>query len=197
MESPTQPDAIDREIRALALARYFLRGEVRTDTITRFTGIPRGRPAALRRRLGVPAEARHRGPARWRIEHFIVSAERRHETAAFAALFVLHNLIGPQAIPAVTLADRLEVGERLVRIYEYLRTFFPDVEIDIEGLVLLRTMLLRRELLVTAKCQTCGCLIVIERNDLRHRTCALCAPCGTAPAARNGSLSAALPSPGA
>ena len=187
MKSSSPQDSIDREIRGLALAKRLIRLEVRTDMITRFTAIPRSRLGALRRRLGVPAETRHRGPSPWRVASFVAGPDHRLGTSAHAALFVLYDLIGPQGGPAASRPDRLAVGERLCDIHEYVRELFPEIEIDFEGLVLLRTALVRREILETVPCRHCGCVIVVERNDRRHRTCEFCLESGMASGTQNGS----------
>ena len=174
MESPPNQDPIDREVRGLMLAKRLLRLEVRTDMITKFTGVPRNRLAALRRRLDVAPDARPRGHARSRIETFIANAERRFESSSLAALLALFGLIAPEGGPAITRRDRLDVGEGLCEIYQYVRKFFPDVDIDFEDLVRLRTTLVRRELLEIGRCRQCGVPVVVERNDHRHRICAFC-----------------------
>ena len=174
MKSPSSHDAIDRDVRALLLAKRLLHLEVRTKMITKFTRIPRNRLAALRRRLDVSPDTRPRGRARSRLATFVGTAERRFESSSLAALLALVDLVGPQGGPGKSGDDRLDVGERLCDICDYVREHLPDVEIDFEDLVRLRTTLVRRELLEIGRCRQCGVPIVIERNDRRHGSCAIC-----------------------
>ncbi len=174
MKPSSSHDAIDRDVRALLLAKRLLQIEVRTKVITKFTRIPRNRLAALRRRLDVSPDDRPRGRARSRLATFIATAERRFESSSLAALLALLDLVGPQGGPGKSGVDRLDVGERLCGIYEYVREYLHDVEIDFEDLALLRTTLVRRELLEIGRCPQCGVPVIIERNDRRHRSCAFC-----------------------
>lgn len=197
MQPPSNQDPIGREVRALILAKYLLRLEVRTDMITRFTAIPRSRLGAIRRRLAVPKETRHRGPGPWRAEGFISGPDRRRETCALAALLVLYDLISPDGSSAASPPDRLAAGERLCGVYQCVHELCPEIEIDFEGLVLLRTTLARRQILETSYCRSCGCLIVVERNDLRHRRCELCEEAAVNPGTDNGRRFSRLSTPNA
>jgi len=173
-ESAPARDVINRDTHVLTLAKRLLRLEVRTQMIMKLTGLPRNRLAALRRRLNVPSATRPRGHTHWRAQSFVATAERRFETASLAALLMLCDLVGPEGSPAARRLDRLDVGERLCEIYEYVRACFPDIEIDLERLLLLHTSLVRREHLEVGRCLCCGCPIVLERDDRRHRICTVC-----------------------
>ncbi len=174
MRTPSTPDPVDREIRALLLVKRLLRLEVRTVLITKLTGVPRNRLAALRRKLAVSPDDRPRGHARWRVETFVATAEQRFASSALGALLLLMDLVDPEGGPGNCATDRLSVGERLVDAYEFVHSRYPEIEFDFEDFVRLRTMLVRRELLEFSRCCRCKVPIVIERNDRRHRVCWLC-----------------------
>ena len=174
MRTPSTPDPVDREIRALILVKRLLRLEVRTVLITKLTGVPRNRLAALRRKLAVSPDDRPRGHARWRVETFVTTAEQRFASSALGALLLLMDLVDPEGGPGAGATDRLGVGERLVDAYEFVHSRYPEIEFDFEDFVRLRTMLVRRELLEFSRCYRCKVPIVIERNDHRHRMCWLC-----------------------
>jgi hypothetical protein len=174
MRTPSTPDPVDREIRALILVKRLLSLEVRTVLITKLTGVPRNRLAALRRKLAVSPDDRPRGHARWRVETFVATAEQRFASSALGALLLLMDLVDPEGGPGTGATDRLGVGERLVDAYEFVHSRYPEIEFDFEDFVRLRTMLVRRELLEFNRCGRCKAPIVIERNDHRHRMCWLC-----------------------
>ena len=174
MRTPSNPDPVEREIRALILVKQLLRLEVRTVLITKLTGVPRNRLAALRRRLAVSPDERPRGHARWRVETFVTTSEQRFASSALGALLLLMDLVDPEGGPGPCTTDRLGVAERLVDAYEFVHSRYPDLEFDFEDFVQLRTMLVRRELLEFSRCARCKAPIVIERNDRRHRCCWLC-----------------------
>ena len=105
---------------------------------------------------------------------FVSSADRRFQSSALAALLAIYGLVDPQEPSVGGHLDRIDIGERLFEIYDYVRECFPELEIDFEGLVLLRTSLRRREVIQIATCERCQALIVAERFDRKHRTCMLC-----------------------
>ena len=184
MHSPSSHDPTDFETRGLMLAKRLLRDEVRTDMVLRFSGIRRSQIAVLRRRLGIPLETRHRGPSPWRVATFVANADRRRESAALAALLAQFDLIDPQVGRPGRPLHRHDVGERLCEIREYVRNCFPEVDVDFEGINLLRTALLKRGQLETTHCRRCGCLIVIERFDRRYLICEFCNDHGSATGAK-------------
>ena len=195
MRTPSTPDPVDREVRALLLVKRLLRLEVRTVVITNLTGVPRNRLAALRRKLAVSPDDRPRGHARWRVETFVTTAEQRFASSALGALLLLMDLVGPEGGPGSGASDRLGVAVRLVDAYEFVRSRYPELEFDFEDFVQLRTMLVRRELLEFSRCDRCKAPIVIERNDRRRRMCWLCeeAPMTANAAGKGGSSLPAVP----
>src|ERR1700733_13589696 len=79
-------DPILRENRRSELARRLISHGVRTDLISKLTGLTRNRQATVRRRLMVPDEARLRGHSRSPLGVFFASSPARAEGAALAPL---------------------------------------------------------------------------------------------------------------
>src|ERR1700724_2569079 len=89
MDAHRNDDSVAREIRCFDLARRLIFHEVRTQTISKLTGLSRNRLAKLRHRLMVSDDARHRGPPPRSLDVFLRTARGRTEAAALAALIPL------------------------------------------------------------------------------------------------------------
>src|SRR5271170_4680399 len=89
MVAHRKDDSFTRELRCFELARRLILHEVRTQTISKLTGLSRSRLATLRHRLMVSEEARHRGPPPRSLDVFLRTSRGRTEGAALAALFPL------------------------------------------------------------------------------------------------------------
>jgi hypothetical protein len=96
------------------LARRLISHGVRTDIISKLTGLTRNRQATVRRRLMVPDKARHRGPARSPLSVFLVNSRARAEDAALAVLCSSFEIPIESKAPSMPKSISLEFGERNV-----------------------------------------------------------------------------------
>lgn len=172
MHTQELDDPILKANRRSALARRLILHGVRTQLVTRLTGLSPGRLLTVRRRLMVPAASRHRGPVGHSRRRFLRSDRGRNEGAGIAA--ILSVLTAEQsATTHLSSNAALDLGERLCETYEAFRACFPQTEIQLEELVVLRSTLSKHRVIGMDRCCRCGCLILIDlrRSD---RTCAHC-----------------------
>src|SRR5271170_1349398 len=113
MDAHRKDDSVTRELRCFELARRLIFYEVRTETISKLTGLSRNRLATLRRRLKVSENARHRGPAPRSLEVLLRTSRGRTEGAALVALFPLFK--NPASNKRSTTLDE---GELACDIYD-------------------------------------------------------------------------------
>jgi len=174
MSSYVLDDAILRENRRSELARRFILHGVRTQLVSRMTGLTRGRLATVRRRLMVGDESRRRGPTRNPLNIFLGNSPRaRSEGAALAALIAWFcAAVRPRHGPAEG-AGSLELADRLCETYEAFRACCPATEVHLEELITLRSLIARGEVVEVSKCRRCRCLILIDRFS-RDRECSHC-----------------------
>lgn len=168
-------DCILRENRRSELARRLILHGVRTQIITRLTGLTRNRLATVRRRLMVPDKARQRGPPRNSLRVFLCTPRSRAEGAALASLLSEFEIPIVQASPAPSRVTSLELGERLCETYEAYRACCPETKIQLEELIALSNSLVKGDVVRPAKCRICKCLILIDRFD-GNRKCWHCGP---------------------
>lgn len=167
----TMDDAIRRENRRVELARRLISHGVRTTIIIRLTGITRDRLATLRRRLGVPSRTRRRGPTFSSLRRFLKEPLAGTEAAALTAIAAAFDLPALEqevsSKPAAFIS--LDYGERLCETYEAYRACYPDTQVALERLMMLRKWLAAGDLVALGKCRTCRCLILIDRfNGMRN-----------------------------
>ena len=162
-------DSFIRELRCLELARRLIFHEVRTDTITKLTGLSRHRLETLRRRLMVSENVRHRGPPPLSLDLFLRTSRGRTEAAALAALFPLFRR--PTSInPSTSLDD----GEQACDIYDAYLAYYPQSNVRFEELMLLRRGLAKGDLVGLGLCRICRGLIMNNRLDPHRSTCSHC-----------------------
>ena len=169
MDAHRNDDSVAREIRCFDLARRLIFHEVRTQTISRLTGVSRNRLAKLRQRLMVSEDARRRGPPPRSLDVFLRTARGRTEGAALAALFPLFKT--PRSIKPST---SLEEGERACDIYDAYLAYCPQSNVQFEELMLLKSSLAKGDLLELGLCSKCKGLIVNNRYDRARRICSHC-----------------------
>lgn len=169
-------DPIMRENRRAAIVRRQISHGVRTKVITRLTGVTRNRQATLRRRLMVRDKARRRGPTKSSLELFLGSHKARAEAAALVALSTLAEIpVDPRGLCIPKYAS-FDFSERLCEIYEAYRALFPNTEIELEELILLRSALSSGTEMELARCRVCKCLILVNRFEGATRACSQCEP---------------------
>jgi hypothetical protein len=158
-------DPILRENRRSALARRLILHGVRTEVISKLTGLTRNRQATVRRRLMVPAKARLRGHTRSPLGVFLASPQARAEGAALASLCSLLEIPIELTVPTMPKTVSLAFGERLCEAYEAYCACYPTTEVQLEELIALRSSLAKGDFIRLGKCSNCKCLILIDRFD--------------------------------
>ena len=169
MDTRRKDDSFIRELRCLELARRLIFHEVRTQTITKFTGLSRNRLETLRRRLMVSEDVRHRGPPPRSLELFLRTSRGRTEAAALAALFPLFKR--PVSIKPSTALDD---GEQACDIYDAYLAYYPQSNVRFEELMLLKRSLAKGDLVGLGLCRICRGLIMNNRYDPCRSTCSHC-----------------------
>jgi hypothetical protein len=168
-------DPIVREIRRAVLARRLIAHGVRTEWISRLTGLTRNRLATVRRRLMVVDDMRPRGPARGALEIFRSSGTGRTEAAALISLGITGALFPASPETSVTAHDPLEQGERLCETVEAYQAIFPRSRVELEDFLLLYRAVAVNHSLLRETCRRCRCLILVE-PFVGPRECWHCAP---------------------
>ena len=158
-------DSILRENRRSALARRLILHGVRTEIISKLTGLTRNRQATVRRRLMVPGKARLRGHTRSPLAVFLASSQARAEGAALASLCSLLEIPIELNVPSMPKSVSLAFGERLCETYEAYCACYPRTEVQLEELIALRSSLAEGDFIRLRKCRNCKCLILIDRFD--------------------------------
>jgi Flagellar transcriptional activator (FlhC) len=169
MDAPRKDDSVIRELRCFELARRLIFHEVRTETISKLTGLSRNRLATLRRRLMVSDDARHRGPSPRSLDVLLRTSRGRTEGAALAALFPLFK--NPTAVKATTSLDE---GEQACAIYDAYLAYYPQSTVQFEELMLLKRSLAKGDLVELGLCRLCKGLIINHRIDDYRPTCSHC-----------------------
>ena len=169
MDAHRNDDSVAREIRCFELARRLIFHEVRTQTISKLTGLSRNRLATLRHRLKVAEDARHRGPPPRSLDVFLRTSRGRTEGAAIAALFPLFK--GPTSIKPSTSLDE---GEQACDIYDAYLAYYPQSNVRFEELLLIKRSLAKGDLLELRLCRICKGLIMNNRCDRSRCTCSHC-----------------------
>ena len=173
MDTFDDPD--DRDLRRRQLAKRLVSHHARTQTIYAFTGYTRHRLATLRKRWGVPAEERHRGPSPRSFSVFFRSPRAR-EIATTAA--IVCKLLGATRPELGTKFPKraldLSFGEQLCEVHEALIACFPGVDLEFEQVMLLAIGLSRSESINLTTCVRCGIAVLADQLSLRRRTCAAC-----------------------
>jgi hypothetical protein len=167
-------DAIVRENRRSELARRLISHVVRTGLITRLTGLTRGRLATVRRRLMVRTKGRRRGPTKSSLSLFLGSPRARAEGAAMVSFYAIFGI--PIERHGVALPKRasLDFSERLCETYEAYCACFPQTEMELEEMILLRRILTQADDIEPGKCRSCKCLILVDRFKGGHKECSQC-----------------------
>jgi hypothetical protein len=158
-------DPILRENRRSALARRLILHGVRTEIISKLTGLTRNRQATVRRRLMVPGKARLRGHTRSPLAVFLASSQARAEGAALASLCSLLEIPIELNVSSTPKTLSLAFGERLCETYEAYCACYPKTEVQLEELIALRSSLAEGDFIRLGQCRNCKCLILVDRFD--------------------------------
>jgi Flagellar transcriptional activator (FlhC) len=169
MDAHREDDSVIRELRCFDLARRLIFHEVRTQMISKLTGLSRNRLETLRRRLMVSKEARRRGPPPRSLDVFLRTSRGRTEAAALAALFPLFKI--PMSIKTPT---ALDAGEEACKIYDAYLAYYPQTTIQFEELMLLKRSLSQGDLVELGLCERCRGLVIHNRVERYRRACSHC-----------------------
>jgi hypothetical protein len=169
MDTHRDNDSVAREIRGFELARRLIFHEVRTQTISKLTGLSRDRLTTLRHRLKISDDARRRGPPPRSLDVLLRTARGRTESAAVAALFPLF------ALPTSTKPrSSLDDGEQACDIYDAYLAYYPQSNVRFEELMLIKRSLAEGGLLELGLCGVCRGLIMNNRYDRPRLICSHC-----------------------
>jgi hypothetical protein len=168
VDNTEDPD--ERDMRRRQLAKRMVSHRARTQTIFEFTGYTRHRLETLRRRWGVSAEDRHRGPSPSSQAEFFRTTRTLQEATTAAVLCDLLGVLRPSRNggPAIR---TLEFGEQLCDTFEALRASFPHLDIEFEHLVLLARGLSEGSCLGIERCTQCGVAILMDKLAARPAVC--------------------------
>lgn len=164
-------DVVLRENRRAELARRLILHGVRTEIVSRLTGLTRNRLATLRRRLMVPDKDRLRGPSRSALSVFLSEPLARAEGAAISALFSVFGIPIEAGALAIPKNIYLPFGELLCETYEAYCACCARTRVELEEIICLRGALAQGERIRLAKCRGCKSLVVIDRYDSSRPAC--------------------------
>lgn len=170
-------DRYTQDRRRHALALRLIGHEVRTQTISRMTGLGDKRIRALYRtyyRDASEQTRRHRGPAPQRPNRLLESASLRSEAAAVGGLLMLLDLTTRKSQLQSQLTTGLAAGERLCRAFELYHALVPQPQIDLEHMILLAASLSRADAIAIGQCEHCSAAILIDLGEVGRRVCAHC-----------------------
>jgi hypothetical protein len=172
LSTTDDPDELD--VRRRQLAKRLVSHQARTQTITEYTGLSRDCLETLRRRWGVSAKGRHRGPSPTALTEFFRTTNSLHAATATALFFYLLGTLQTSNARHANGTFKLELGEQLCYAYEALQACLPQVEIEFEYLVLLATGMSGSEVLQLTSCAHCGIAILVDQlaspqNSCRHQ----------------------------
>jgi hypothetical protein len=173
MTLPALEDAILRENRRSEIARRLILHRVRTQIISRLTGLTRNRLTTVRRRLMIGNGSRVRGPTRNPLNVFFGSPRARSEGAALASLFCRFGTPLHQQSITARGNGSIELAEQLCEVYETYRACCPRTQVQLEELIMFRSLLAKGGAIELRTCGRCKRLILIDRFDGK-RACSHC-----------------------
>lgn len=173
-------DRYQRDRQRLDVAVQFIEHEARTQTIRLWTGLTDDRIRKLYRSYlaerGGRLLPRHRGKSPQQIAHFVRTARLRQESALFASLCLMAEVIpAPEGTGAQGhAACNVQRALLLCRAYDTYLALVPHPSLSFEHAVFLVTALSRGDELRLAACTDCGAVVVADRLSLRVPRCSGC-----------------------
>lgn len=169
-----------RDLRRHELACRFIRHDVRTRTIERWTGLSMYRIRALHQAYAATSMQNARSPLRGVAPHqvsfFWRSAHLKCEAAVLAGFLRCFGVCpGAEGGKQGERLESLGRGELLCRAYEEFKAFWPTAHMTLEHGILLLTELTRGTEIALTRCMTCDVLIVVDRLAIAPPRCAWCA----------------------
>ena len=182
-------DRYQRDRQRLDVAVQFIEHEARTQTIRQWTGLTDDRIRKLYRSYLTEHRGRllprHRGKSPQQIAHFVRTARLRQESALFASICLMAEVIvdGPNsgAAAAARNAHTVQRGMLLCRAYDTYRSLVRRPSLSFEHAVFLVKALSRGDELRLSGCAGCGAVLVADRLSLRVPRCAGCGGSALAP----------------
>jgi hypothetical protein len=182
-------DRYQRDRQRLDVAVQFIEHEARTQTIRLWTGLTDDRIRKLYRSYLTEHRGRllprHRGKSPQQIAHFVRTARLRQESALFASICLMAEVIVDSpaggATGATAVARNTHNVQRamlLCRAYDTYRALVRRPSLSFEHAVFLVTALSRGDELRLSGCAGCGAVVVADRLSLRVPRCS---GCGTGP----------------
>jgi hypothetical protein len=166
-----------RDFRRYNLALRMLSFEVRTSTISRFTGLTSARIRTLGRsdyaidRGALPR--RHRGPAPYRISTILTDPRMRGDVNLVAAIVTL--LDGPpRGTESSAVTVELRLGEFVCDLYEVYLKLAERRTLTFEQTALIYRSLVRAKQVSLSACVGCGALVVLDALAIEGKLCRQC-----------------------
>jgi hypothetical protein len=178
-------DRYSRDRLRMDVALVFIENEARTHTIRLWTGLSDDRIRKLYKTYVEDSPrrclVRHRGRSPHQSAQFTRTARLRHESALFASICLMVDLLQAPPAPRRLLPD-VHRAALLCQAYAAYRVLAGAPIISFEHAVLLVTALGRDEELGYGHCHRCGALVVVDRLSLRAAQCGTCTPIAELPA---------------
>ena len=168
-----------RDLQRFNLALRMIAHEVRTSTISEWTGLHEDRIRTLYRSYysehGGSLSGRRRGPSPQSLSFFFGSARSRSESAAVVGLCYLLDVLPTETVanPRRDLPD-VPRGQRLCVAYEMYLELVPRTVMTLEHVVLLIMTVAKGHEFRAGHCVSCGGVIVIDRSSMRRWSCTHC-----------------------
>lgn len=168
-----------RDLRRINLAQRMIQHEVRTYWICQWAGISDERVRNLvksydQSRAGV---ARHRGPPPKVFTPLLRTSAMRAEASALAGLASALYLVPSSPVPNARKAlPAVELGERLVYVYELYKFIVPAPKLTMDLFILLVVNLAEGKELEVGRCKQCQAAVLLDRLASRPRLCEVCRP---------------------
>ncbi len=183
-------DRYQRDRQRLDVAVQFIEHEARTQTIRQWTGLTDDRIRKLYRSYLTEHRGRllprHRGKSPQQIAHFVRTARLRQESALFASICLMAEVIvdSPAGSTGGAAAARnahnvhnvhnVQRAMLLCRAYDTYRWLVQRPSLSFEHAVFLVTALSRGDELRLSGCAGCSAVVVADRLSLRVPRCAGC-----------------------
>jgi hypothetical protein len=166
-----------RDLRRIHLAQRMIRYEVRTTTVSAWTGLTEERIRNLAKsyKTARSHSNRHRGPAPRRVDVFLRYNIMRSEAACLGGLARSFDVFPHGHMPdAARKLPGVALGERLCHTFEVYRAVVPEGRLTMEHSILLVLALAQGEEIELDHCSHCTGVIIVEAGFRERRICFAC-----------------------
>jgi len=170
-------DRYIRDLRQIHLAQRMVRNQLRTQSISAWTGLTGNQVRNLCRSLGPGASfmSRHRGPPPTRLTRFLQSPTLRSEASALAAVATVLGVIPAHPVPDPERSlPGIERGEKLCQTFELFKRLVPESNISMDQFTLLVLRLAKGEDLQVVHCLACHAALLVDPLSNKPRQCIRC-----------------------